>query len=160
MEYYIYYLLDPSTLVPYWCGQTVDLTRRFREHCWAKQSNEELNKWVVSLRPRKPVLRVVCVLNSLEEAVRLETALTRVLKSKGLLSLNTKSGLSDYKQSHTQRSNHRVAIREAWQRGCYGEHIRPSTKTLEGAAVSNARRSKNAIKNRIRRLLGKTPCEC
>lgn len=77
-KYYVYYLVDPYSNEIRWVGATTNVWKRYLNHCTVPSVNSEHWEWVESLRPERPTLVIKCIVETREEAERLERQLTRL----------------------------------------------------------------------------------
>lgn len=80
-HHFVYSLLDPNTHEVRWVGESVDPWKRFLNHCTVPSTNNAHWKWIESLRPARPTLRVLCIVATRVEAERVEVLLSRRLRT-------------------------------------------------------------------------------
>jgi len=82
--YSLYLLMDPETSEDRYVGYSVDPMRRYGDHLSSRGACHRVN-WILNLASRglKPVLKILAVVDTVEEVKRLEVALIAKLRNRG-----------------------------------------------------------------------------
>lgn len=117
MKYKLYVLVDPNTRKIRYVGQTSQtLYARLHQHIWhttsPSQPKHHVNSWIKQLLDmgKKPILRLVCSRETLEEMDAAEIASITRLREKGYRLCNiTSGGDGHYEMSEETKEKRRLA---------------------------------------------------
>ena len=87
---YLYELLDPSNFEIRYVGKTLDPKTRYRKHLTQK-NNSYKNKWLKSIHPNKPIMRIIDFCKDSEGNSR-EISVVKQYREKGIRLTNLTKG--------------------------------------------------------------------
>lgn len=86
--HYIYYLRDPRDRSIRYVGVTNNPEARLFRHVRLNQNHANIRRWLDEFPTELPVLEVQCIVDGLEEGLRVEAALIIALRARGEVLIN------------------------------------------------------------------------
>lgn len=164
MPFQVYYLRCPHTQTIKYVGTTSRATyARRAEHVSnpARKMGRNLEAWLVSIEPNRPTIETQCIVESREEALRIESSLIDLLRSRGVDLVN---GIEEERRDRIRATN--LATRDAAWHQKNGERVRAAlaklpvekrcgaARTPEGIAAHNAAYT-DPLRIKIRNIINK-----
>jgi len=156
-RFFVYYLLDPrDSGIPLageyaYVGQCVDRAKRLELHYYSIDSNDsDKSLWLANLRLNnvKPLMSTRCILQTEEEALRIENSLIDVLFFRGVKVTN-KMPWHNYEHSFSQETCEKLRLAGLGNQHLYGHtHTEESRERMSQSQIArHARESGLSIKD-------------